>query len=394
MPTMTMAASSTQIPAVDSPAPLRETIDIVGLYRKYHDELVDVARKLRPLMHRMQQQGDLTTFGDVEGEVCYMLIRETQPELLFEISPNAGWSTNYLLAALTRNGKGTLHSFDIIEQLHGKPMEQAIRDNQATAWNQQRLVVHIGDARELTKTVPGTIDFLMIDSDHTDTFAKWYIQEIIPRVKGYMSIQDITFFDRRESSTEATEVLQWVDRERIDAVMVNALEREARATDVRFDFAERRNLRSNSVILRHPFVHAARVLERLDGPDELLRRAGGLLGQDPTEAQRCIDRAVNISANDPTRVNRHRTYMKAAEYYRILGDAEEGRRLAQRSFGLILSSDLQQRRKNLAELLLLNLRQARLWMAFQTALHILLLPRSWGPTLKTLGRFAGSLLRR
>lgn len=390
---MTMPSSSTTVPAVDNPAPLRETIDIVGLYRKYHDELVEVSRKLRPIMHRMQRQGDLTTYGDAEGEMCYMLIRETQPELLFEISPNAGWSSNYLLAALTKNGKGTLHSFDIIETLHGKPMEQAIRDNQHPDWDQKRFVVHIGDARELTKTVPGTVDFLMIDSDHTDVFAQWYIKEIIPRVKGYISIQDITFYDRRESSTEATEVLQWLERVRIDAMMVNTLEREARAADVRLDFAERRNLRSNSVILRHPFVHAAKVLERIDGPDELLKKAGSLLNSDPNEAQRCIDRSVNLATNDPTRVNRHRIFMKAAEYYTRVGNSEEGRRMAQRSFGLILSSDYQQRKKTLSELLLLCLRQGRLWLAAQTALHILLLPASWSYTVRTVTRFIASLLR-
>jgi len=104
-------------------------ISWTDLFRKYDSELCQVAQFLRRQFHTMQRLGQGTTFGDVEGELVYMLIRETRPEVVFEISPHAGWSTNYLLGALTANDKGILHSFEILPAIKGVPTEQVIRGN-------------------------------------------------------------------------------------------------------------------------------------------------------------------------------------------------------------------------------------------------------------------------
>lgn len=53
--------------------------------------------------------------SDVEAELTYLRIRALKPNRVFELSPFRGWSTFWLLSALRDNGKGTLHSFDIVD---------------------------------------------------------------------------------------------------------------------------------------------------------------------------------------------------------------------------------------------------------------------------------------
>lgn len=164
---------------------------------------------MREQFHAMQRRGHGTIFGDVEGELMYLLIRETQPDIAFEISPNAGWSTNYILAALTANQKGTLHSFELLTKLKGKPIEEVIRTNQHPEWDQNRFVLHVGDARQTVPLVPGTVDFLLIDSCHEDWFAEWYIQTVFPRVNGPAIVQDIAFVDEPVLSSDAEHFWAW-----------------------------------------------------------------------------------------------------------------------------------------------------------------------------------------
>ncbi|MEK7137532.1 MAG: class I SAM-dependent methyltransferase [Patescibacteria group bacterium] len=369
-------------------------IDILALYRKYQAELAELSERLLPMFHAMQRCGYLTTFGDIEGEVLYMLIREQRPKLLFEISPNAGWSTNYLLGALTKNGEGTLHSFDILMHMSGRPMESVIRGNQCEKWDQKRLHVHIGDAREKVEEVSGAIDFLLIDSCHTDWFAEWYTTKLFPRVQGMIAIQDIMFWDRKESSSEARFIEDFLHQKRIAYTMIGMLEREVRATTLRDTFAERRGLRSNTLLLEYPPIPAVLEQKRAEGPDEFLKAAALSLRSDSISTLSLLNRAVNTVMYDGTRVNRHRILMKAAELYGKLGDCSEARRCAQRAFGIAMTADFQQRKKVMAELLLLYLRQGRLLMALRLKLLILLEPQSWIWVCRSFGRFLRDLASR
>ena len=49
---------------------------------------------------------------DIEAEVTYLLIRESRPSTVVEISPSGGWSTSWILQALKDNDYGTLYSYD------------------------------------------------------------------------------------------------------------------------------------------------------------------------------------------------------------------------------------------------------------------------------------------
>ena len=201
-----------------------QLIDFPKLYERYTDELRSVGIRLRDVYHRMQRRGDGTAFGDMEGECLYLLLREQKPDVVFEISPNAGWSTNYILAALTANQKGVLHSFEVLTRYRGRPIEAIIRGNQHPDWDQRRLHVHIGDARQTTEAVGGPIDFLFLDSCHEAWFAQWYIATLFPRVSGLVLIQDIAFLDQLEASSEAQHMWQWLQQQQIRPLLVGFME--------------------------------------------------------------------------------------------------------------------------------------------------------------------------
>ena len=61
-------------------------------------------------------------FHDIEGEsmlLCYALVRTLQPETIVETGVGNGASTFFFLRALSTNGGGMLHSFDISDNVGG-----------------------------------------------------------------------------------------------------------------------------------------------------------------------------------------------------------------------------------------------------------------------------------
>jgi predicted O-methyltransferase YrrM len=193
--------------------------------QSHADDLRRLASELVSLHARMTGEGHKIAFGDGEGGVLYALIRALQPSVVFEVSPASGWSTNYILAALTDNSRGELHSFEIEEHIGGLQTEVAIRRNLVASADQSRLTVHIGDAMETTQSVDGAIDLILLDSCHETFFADWYTRHLLPRVQGVAMIQDVHFWDRPEQSGEAYFVLDWAARANGRLLSVGALER-------------------------------------------------------------------------------------------------------------------------------------------------------------------------
>ncbi len=351
---------------------------LANLYSKYGDEVRELASCLRRQYHTMQRAGYETTFGDVEGELTYMLIRETQPEIVFEISPGAGWSTNYILAALTANGKGILHSFEILPAIQGEPTEQVIRANQCAQWDQRRLIIHIGDARQTVPHVDGTINFLLLDSCHEDWFAKWYIETVFPRVDGIVIIHDIAFADGIEHTSEAKYVWKWAMHMHIPLTLIGSIETTLERAGVRADYPERRGLRSNSAILQLPLSQREGMPTLVESPESWIKQARGALARgDYLTADRLLARAITSLLRQPTRVNRHRLFFLAGEIYADLGEIGESQRCFQRALGIVIQADAQHRAKGLAELLEMFVVHHQWYLAIQTAIPVLLEPRAW-----------------
>lgn len=155
-----------------------------ALYREYSEELSDLCRRMEQHRQTMLSASFSADFSDRESEMAYILVRALQPDVIVEISPRHGYSTNYLLAGLTRNGHGKLFSYEIETHVNGIPIEQAIRGNLLPNLAQQRFELIVGDA--MTATIPAA-DLLFVDSCHEAYFAAWYAEKLVPRARFVMT---------------------------------------------------------------------------------------------------------------------------------------------------------------------------------------------------------------
>ncbi len=205
-------------------------VELRALLARYADELAELDPLFREALAGIQSRGGVAQFADAEAALLYASLRETSPETVFEISPADGWSTNHILAALTRNGHGRLHSFELSPTARdGTPTEVALRRNLHPDFDGGRLEVHVGDARETVPAVPGTIDALLLDSAHEAWFAEWYLAEVLPRTRGVCGIHDIVgpggaVKHERYFDGEAYAILEWLGANRIAAVPAAELE--------------------------------------------------------------------------------------------------------------------------------------------------------------------------
>ncbi len=138
---------------------------ILDLYRKYSDELIGVREEQRKLF----SPGFRPHFDDEEAEIPYLLLRETEPEIVVEISPGRGWSTSWILRALQANDTGTCHSFEMLREY----IHQARRNLPESLIPRWRYTVGLVEDR--LEELPTSIHYLFIDSDHSKSFARWYI---------------------------------------------------------------------------------------------------------------------------------------------------------------------------------------------------------------------------
>ncbi|MGW2522381.1 class I SAM-dependent methyltransferase [Streptomyces sp. NPDC001617] len=145
---------------------------IVGLYRTYAHDLDRVREQQRGLLApttSLKAQLD-----DIEAEITYLLLREARLETVVEIGTFHGWSTTWILQALKDNGTGHLYSYDIVDHVARNVPEQL---------STGRWTFTQGDARENLEKIPDTADFLFIDAAHSASFARWYIQHLLPRMR-------------------------------------------------------------------------------------------------------------------------------------------------------------------------------------------------------------------
>ena len=176
-----------------------------------------------------------------------MLIREQKPNLVYEISPAAGYSSNYLLSALTKNNSGELHSFELLQKIYGRNTEELIRSNIAKKFNHDQHKIFLGDVTE--REFEHFPDFLLIDSCHEKFFAEWYLENLVSSVSGYVLIQDICFADRLEKTSEAEHVWNWLKENNIPNIRLGIVERNLFHTDERSALLKQKAFESNSILL-------------------------------------------------------------------------------------------------------------------------------------------------
>jgi len=226
--------------------------ELLVLWDKYAEELAVLSGRMAATYKAMTRAGLGAAFGDLEGELLYVLVRETKPELVFEVSPNSGYSTNYLLAAVTRNGVGRVEGFEIIEAFGGVPTDAVIRGNLIDLCDPARYRLTVGDARAtvLRRMEQVTPDFTLLDSCHEDFFAEFYVKALLPYLSGTVVIQDVFHFDPRPHWTsEGLFTVSWLYESGTPFLPFPVYEDTLASAPARAGFAPRRPFRSNSIVL-------------------------------------------------------------------------------------------------------------------------------------------------
>jgi predicted O-methyltransferase YrrM len=174
---------------------------------KHYEKFADAVRLAKKEQRAIRENDPSmkAQLDDLESEITYLLLREYQPETVVEIGCLHGWSTSWILRALRDNGKGTLYSYDIVEHAtRHVPAELS-----AGRWH-----FVPGDVRNRLSELPYDIDYLFIDAAHSGRFAKWYIADLLPRLRPGtpVSVHDVFHGARPLPFTEGAVLLDWLRR--------------------------------------------------------------------------------------------------------------------------------------------------------------------------------------
>lgn len=181
---------------------------VSGLYEKYRDSLATVRDSRRRFCR--DTRGTMTPqLDDLEAEITYLLLREYRPETVMELGTFHGWSTSWVLSAIRDNGIGHLYSFDIVDNVLSNVPEELAADR----WTFRK-----GDIRQHVDTAPENIDYLFVDAAHNGRFARWYIDNLFPRVPSGIpvSVHDVFHGKRALPFTEGAVVVKWLASKNTD----------------------------------------------------------------------------------------------------------------------------------------------------------------------------------
>lgn len=111
-------------------------------------------------------------FDDIEAEILCLIIMYFKPKKIYELSPCGGWSTLYMLSTIEiLNLDCKVESFDIEDNCSNLINNfDKIKDK----WN-----FNLGDVSEKYSEFTEEIDYLFIDSDHSEEFTNKYVVNLL-----------------------------------------------------------------------------------------------------------------------------------------------------------------------------------------------------------------------
>jgi len=96
--------------------------------------------------------------GHLQGRILKMLVRMQQPKRILEIGTYTGYATLCLAEALREGDE--IHTIEIDDE-----MEDFIRKQFNQSKNNDKIHLHIGDAREIIPQLTDNFDMVFIDAD-------------------------------------------------------------------------------------------------------------------------------------------------------------------------------------------------------------------------------------
>ena len=146
--------------------------------------------------------------SDVQGKFLEFISTLLQPKYILEIGTFTGFSAICLAKGLQQNGE--LHTIELRE------------DDANTAWKNisladmhSKIHLHVGDAREIIKTLDYNWDLVFIDADKTSYIT--YYEEVLKRLsnRGWILADNVLFhgqvLDEKIDNKSAIAIAQFND---------------------------------------------------------------------------------------------------------------------------------------------------------------------------------------
>ncbi len=125
--------------------------------------------------------------GHFAGRILKMLVRMARPQRVLEIGTFTGYSALCLAEGLPENGH--VDTIEIDDE-----MEDFIRQNFEKSPYNERVTLHVGDAKTIVPQLEGMFDFVFIDADKREY--RNYFELVLPKVpKGGFILADNTLWD-------------------------------------------------------------------------------------------------------------------------------------------------------------------------------------------------------
>jgi predicted O-methyltransferase YrrM len=146
--------------------------------RRFYDHLRDAGKQL---------EGTEAIGADLYAKhvlIQYSIVRAFKPESILETGVANGVSSAYLLHAMERNQKGSLHSIDVNDGSFlppGKRVGWIVPE-----WSRHRWRLHLGDARELLPRMLkdlNSLDIFIHDSLHSYDHMKFEYEQAYPYLR-------------------------------------------------------------------------------------------------------------------------------------------------------------------------------------------------------------------
>jgi predicted O-methyltransferase YrrM len=169
---------------------------------------LDAARKTRE---------DHWQIPRVEGELLHHIALASNARTIIEIGTSYGFSGLFWGAALKTTG-GRLHTIDISQ----KKFESS-KSTFAAAGLADVITNHLGDAREVLKTIPGPIDIAFIDADKPA--CRDYFETLWPKIRpGGSIITDNATTHRSELADFINHLRALPDASSVEVAVGNGIE--------------------------------------------------------------------------------------------------------------------------------------------------------------------------
>lgn len=114
------------------------------------------------------------------GQLLYCLIRYKKPQQIIEVSTSSGYSTLFSALALKKNGTGKIHTFDT-----DRKALTAAQKNFKQFKVEKFIKIYVGNAKINIRRIKDlrNTDIAFLDSLHTEEFARWFIENIVLKIK-------------------------------------------------------------------------------------------------------------------------------------------------------------------------------------------------------------------